>query len=309
MLDLTNRLQWRHLRLLHAIGQVRQLSAAAERMAISQPAASRMLAEIEAMTDQPLFERTPNGLLPRPIGEILIVHAGVLIRGLATAVNEVSTFDQGRTGAVRIGAVTGAAVAHVVPAVQALMIEAPEAEVHVDVGPSDMLIAGLLNGDFDFVLSRIPEGNDSRVMDVKPGKVEIVKFMMRDDHPLLGQTNYRLCDLAGYNWVVQAPGTPMRQAVQEAFIANGINLPPQIVNTSSLLVMIAYLQSSNFITPVSSEVSELFKSTGSGGLQTIQTTESIIVSPYHLIRRKNFEQIPVAQRFGEILEEKLGTSS
>ncbi len=53
MQHLINRLQCRHLRLLNAINELGQLSAAAERLSITQPAASRMLADVEAMVEQP----------------------------------------------------------------------------------------------------------------------------------------------------------------------------------------------------------------------------------------------------------------
>ena len=104
------RLQLRHFRLIHAIAELGQLSHAADRLAITQPAASRVLAEIERLVGQRVFERHPKGMKPTAIGEVMARHAGVLLSGLEQAAGEMEAFRRGRSGTVRVGAVTGAAV-------------------------------------------------------------------------------------------------------------------------------------------------------------------------------------------------------
>lgn len=301
MEDLINRLQWRHLRLIHAIDEFGQLSVAAERLVITQPAASRMLAEVETMVGQPLFQRNPKGMTPTPIAEVLIRHAGSLLRGLTATVNEVDAFGAGKTGTVRVGSVTGAAVAYVVPAIQALKQDARGADVYVDVGHSESLMDGLLNGDYDFILSRIPHDLDTRLFEIMRGRVETVEFLVRTGHPLLDITTATLEDLRGYSWVIQAQGTPMRQSVEESFIARGIALPDEIVNTTSLLVTIAYLQTSDSISPVSSEVADLLRRSEAGGIRTIKLRQSIIIAPYHLIQRKRHVTSPLAGRLRDLV--------
>ena len=301
MQDLISRLQWRHIRLIYAIGEHGQLSVAADRLSITQPAASRMLAEVEAMVGQKLFERHPKGMVPTSIAEVLIPHATSLLRGLAATASEVGAFSSGKTGTVRVGSVTGAAVAYVVPAIQSLKQDAKGAEVYVDVGPSDTLMEGLMNGDYDFILSRIPPDLDARQFEILQGRVEIVEFLVRPSHPVLKIDQPSLEDLDGYNWVIQPSGTPMRQAVEEAFIAQAIALPEEIVNTTSLLVMIAYLQTSDSVSPVSSEVADMIRKSGAGGMKTIAVRQSIIISPYHLIQRKSGIASPLAHRLRDLV--------
>lgn len=305
MPDLVSQLQWRHLRLIHAIDEQGQLSAAADRLSITQPAASRMLAEIEAMVGQRLFDRNPKGMVPTAIADVLIRHAASLLRGLTATATEVSAFSSGKTGTVRVGAVTGAAVAYVVPAIQRLKQDASRADVHIDVGPSTALMDGLLNGDHDFILSRIPPELDTRRFEIMQGRVETVEFLVRTGHPLTGIVRPSLKDLAGYSWVIQASGTPLRQAVEESFIANAIALPDEIVNTTSLLVMIAYLQTSDSISPISSEVAGLIRGSGAGGMKTVTVRQSIIISPYHLIQRKSGITSPLAQRLRDMVIDAL----
>jgi DNA-binding transcriptional LysR family regulator len=305
MQDLINRLQWRHLRLIHSINEYGQISIAADRLSITQPAASRMLAEVEAMVGQRLFIRNPKGMEATAIAKVLIRHAASLLRGLAATATEVNAFSLGKTGTVRVGSVTGAAVAYVVPAIQALKQDAKGADVHIDVASSAALMEGLLNGDYDFILSRIPPDLDARRFEVMQGRVETVEFLVRPGHPLILTERPNLTHLAGYSWVIQASGTPMRQAVEESFIAHKIALPDEIVNTTSLLVMIAYLQTSDSISPISSEVAELIRRSGAGGMKTITVRQSIIISPYHLIQRKAGITSPLAHRLRDLVIDSL----
>ena len=309
MKDIQNKLQLKHFRLLHSIHVCGQLALAAERLFMTQPAASRMLGEIERVVGQSVFTRHPKGMSATPIGEVLARHAAGLLKGLDEAIREVKAFQAGRVGAVRIGAVTGAAVGFVVPAVQELKKAISGVDIHIDVAPSDVLIAGLLEGNYDFVLARIPAGIDARQFIVLSGQVEIIKFLVRDSHPLAHQHNHALGDLAGYEWVIQASGTPIRQAVEQAFISQGIPLPQEIVNTTSLLVMIAYLASSNAIAAISREVADLLGPTAVGAkLAALSMCEPIIIHPYHLISRKNQIISPLAMHLRELVFAAMGTS-
>lgn len=302
MHNLANRLRLKDFRLILTIQQAGQLALAAERLAMTQPAASRMLAGIERALGTPVFIRHPKGMTPTAVGEVLVRNAIGLLNGLDQTVSEVNAVGAGRAGTARVGAVTGGAVAFVVPAVQELKKTAAGADIHVNVAPSDSLIDGLLNGAFDFVLSRIPSGTDARQFTIRRGRVEVIRFLMREGHPVAGRGPVELSELAGYEWVVQAPHSPMRQAVEEAFVAQGITLPCEIVNTTSLLVMIAYLVSSQAISPISHEVAELLgRDTFGSKLVTVDLKEPIIIYPYHMISLKNQVMSPLATRLRELV--------
>ncbi len=50
-----NRLQPKHMNLIRSIAELGQLSLAAQELALTQPAASRMLGEIERYVGSPIF--------------------------------------------------------------------------------------------------------------------------------------------------------------------------------------------------------------------------------------------------------------
>lgn len=299
---LQNRLQLKDFRLIRAIYETGQLAIAAERMSLTQPAASRMLASIERLVGMTLFVRHPKGMTATPAGEILARNAAGLLNGLEQTLQEVTAVTSGKSGSVRVGSVTGGAVAFVVPAIQKLKANVGSADIYVDVAPSDILIQGLIDGEYDFVLSRLPPGTDSRQFNILTGRVEIIRFLVREGHPLAGEKKLRLGDLSDYEWLMQAPRTPLRHAIEEAFLSQGLPSPQETVNTTSLLVMISYLTTSDAIAPITQEVVELIGPKVFGGrVAALDVADSVVVTPYHLISRKHQLMSPLATRLRELV--------
>lgn len=299
---LQNRLQLKDFRLIRAIYETGQLAIAAERMSLTQPAASRMLASIERLVGMTLFVRHPKGMTATPAGEILARNAAGLLNGLEQTLQEVSAVTSGKAGSVRVGSVTGGAVAFVVPAIQKLKADAGAADIYIDVAPSDVLIQGLIDGEYDFVLSRLPPGTDARQFNILTGRVEIIRFLVREGHPLASRKKLRLADLADFEWIMQAPHTPLRHAIEEAFVSQGIASPRETVNTTSLLVMISYLTTSDAISPITQEVVELLGPKVFGGrVASLDVVDSVVVTPYHLISRKHQVMSPLASRLRELV--------
>lgn len=297
-------LQFRDLRLILAIAQTRQLGLAAERLGLAQPAASRLLAAIERRLGAPLFHRRPKGMAPTAIGEVVARHAVDLLGGVERALQEVAAVQIGHAGSVRVGAVTGGAVAFLAPALRALKAHASGADVYVDVTQSEKLIEGVQNGDYDFVLSRLPGGVDTHRLTIRRAQTELVQFLVRAGHPLDHDRNVELAELATYEWVVQAPHAPIRSTIEDAFVSRGVPLPNDFVNTSSLLMMVAYALTSDAIAPASREVVDTLRAVGSG-LRPLAMREAIVLDPYYFIKRKDRVASPMALNLEAIVMERI----
>ena len=293
-------LHLKHLRLIAAIAQHRQMSLAADALGMTQPAASRTLAEAEARVGVPLFERHPKGMLLTDAGEGLARRARNILDELNDAADEVERLRLGRGGIVRIGAVTGAAVGYVVPAIRALKTQSPEAEVHVEVGISEELISGLLALRHDMILGRVPLRMALAGLSMQRARGERVQIVASADHAAAGQDKVSLVDLAASEWVMQGPGAPIRRAVEEAFLNLGAPLPGNVTNTASLLMALAQLRSPAVVTPVSQEVAHLL-TTWRSDLVILPVREPILVDPYSLITLRDRRLSPVAVRCHALL--------
>ncbi|OIQ68111.1 HTH-type transcriptional regulator GbpR [mine drainage metagenome] len=301
---LAARLQVKHLRLIAAITDQRQLSLAAAALAITQPAASRMLAEIEGLTGTPLFERHPRGMTLTTVGEGLARHARNILDEVAEAADEVEKLRLGHGGVVQIGAVTGAAVGYVVPAIRRLKSVAPEVELHVQVSTSDDLIKGLMSMHHDMVLGRLPPGARLGDFNVQRALGERVRIVTNAANPFAGRAEVSRGELSGSEWVMQGPGAPIRQAIDEAFLDLAVAAPRNVTNTASLLVTLALLREREVVTPVSQEVASLLTGTHSN-LVELTIREDIRVAPYSLVTLKTRRLSPAAARCRDLLSEVL----
>ncbi len=298
------RLSLKHLRLIAAIAEHRQLSVAASVLSITQPAASRSLAEVEAMVGAALFERHPRGMRATLPGEGLARRARLILDEVGRAAEEVGQLRQGRGGVVRIGTVTGAAVGYVVPAIRQLMATAPGVEIHVEVATSDELAAGLSAMRLDIMLGRIPAAARPGDFAVQRAGGERVRLIAGAGHRLAGQARVALADLAGDAWIMQGPGAPIRRAVEDGFLDQGLAPPARVINSASLLVTLAMLREDDVVTPVSQEVAGLL--TGAqGNLVILPFGPEITVAPYSLVTLRNRSLSPAAARCHALLSQAL----
>ncbi|GGF57760.1 DNA-binding transcriptional regulator, LysR family [Mameliella alba] len=284
-MDIARRIKPAHLDLVLKIAETQQLQLAAQAVAISQPAASRILAEIETNIGSPLFVRHPKGMVMSQAGEVFVRHARVILAEVRTLEDELRHIQSGDLGEVRVGSVTGPAVGVLMPAVQAVQQDSPDLEISVDVAPSRVLIRDLEEGRYDFVLGRIPPGHDSRLFRVHPARTEVVALLVHDTHPLASRQDVEVSELTGYPWVMQERGMPIRESVEAAFHTAGVAIPPRVLNSSSLLVALAQVARVQAIVPQSNEVKELLVHSDIGAsLTALQLRRSIVVPPYFVLR-------------------------
>lgn len=297
---LDHRLTLKQLRLIAAIAEHRQLSLAAQALALTQPAASRALAEVERLCGGPVFERHARGMTVTPLGELMVRRARNVLEEIGEAAAEIARYNAGRGGIVRIGAVTGGAIGTVVPVVQRLRRDAPDAEVHLEVAMSRPLVHDLVALRLDFVLARLPPEANAADFEAVRASEERIDIVAAASHPLARRAEVGLAELGGQDWVMQAPGAPIRLAIEEALLAQGARPPTRVTNTSSLLVTIAMLATSRAVAPVSREVAGLIAAPGSGFV-ALPLRERLVVAPYALLSLRHRRLSPLAQRCREMV--------
>src|SRR5215813_12672848 len=97
------RLKLRDLNILLAVAKERSMSKAAAVLAISQPAVSKSIAEMEFMLKAPLPERTPRGIEPTPYGHALIKRSLAVFDELRQSVKDIESLLDPTVGELRIG--------------------------------------------------------------------------------------------------------------------------------------------------------------------------------------------------------------
>jgi DNA-binding transcriptional LysR family regulator len=290
-------LKLNHLRMIVAIEDSGQISAAAEALNISQPAASRMLAEMESILKTPLYERVARGVVLTTFGAALARRARKIMLELREVSREIGELKSGKGGSVFIGAVTAPAMSLVVPAIKEVRTAFPGIEVNIQVETSNVLARELLAARHDFIISRIPDDLNPRLFEVQEIGVERACLIVRSGHPLLKNPTTSLSDLPLFDWVFQPPGTLLRRTIEDLFLAHSVPLPENIVNTSSLLLTCAIICQTNAIAPIAIDVAQFLATQQSkaADVRVLPIDFEINVRPYSLITAKERALPPSAR--------------
>ncbi|TIX04015.1 MAG: LysR family transcriptional regulator, partial [Mesorhizobium sp.] len=142
-------LSLRHMRMIAALDDHGRVSAAAQVMNISQPAASRMIAEMEAVLDVKLCERLPRGITLTPYGKALARRA----RSILLEMREIRRIY-------------------------------PRIEITMQVETSNVLARELIATRHDFIIARIPDDLNPRLFEARVIGVEKACLIVRRGHPL-----------------------------------------------------------------------------------------------------------------------------
>lgn len=300
-------LRFSQLRLMVALADSGQISAAAAQLAMTQPAASRLLGELEKAVRTKLYERHPRGISLTDAGRLLASRARIVLRQLDDAQRELDQMTSGARGLVRIGTVTGPGLEIVLPTIRELRVTYPEIELAVQVDTSDKLGEALLSHELDFYLGRLPEGIDPMSVILRPVGPEPLSLIVRSGHPLEKRRNIPLADCLAFDWVFQAPGGLLRRTTETYLQEKGLDPPARILSTSSLLLTLALISETNAIAPVATSVANFYaaKSGLGGNIGILDAAHDIKVSAFSLIRRREGEPTPATRRVLGLVEAKI----
>ncbi len=249
-----SRLKTRHLVLLGELGEHRSIMHAANAAHMTQPAASKLLTELEHLLGTPLFERLPRGVTPTPYGEIMIRRARAALAEMNLAHQEVMTLLSGLSGRVAVGTVLTPATGLLPAAVLRLKSQYPKLHVAIEVDTSKSLLARLRSGQLDMMVGRILEPEAAEELNFEPLSDEPHCIFARAGHPLLTRDDLSLADLAGAGWILPAEGSILRDRLTALFLSAGLDLPEHTIEATSLPMITHLLAQSDMVVALPPEV-------------------------------------------------------
>jgi DNA-binding transcriptional LysR family regulator len=287
------RLKTRQLMLLIAIGDEGNIHRAAEILNMSQPAASKLLKDLEDVLGISLFERLPRGMRPTWYGETMIRHARIALSSLAQAGSELEALKTGRFGEVSVGAITGPAVSLIPQAVAIVAREHPDLRLQLAVESSDVLVERLTQCKLDIMVGRLLEAHDKTNLSYERLADEPVCAVVRPGHPMLSNSSLTLRHLEQADWIVPPMGSVLRHRFELMFQEAGLGIPPHLIETSSLLFITKMLQQSDFVAVVPTDVARYYASYGMIAMLPIQL--SCTMEAFGIIMRKDWLLSPAAK--------------
>lgn len=299
-----------HLRLLAALAETGQVGSAAAQVAITQPAASRLLADLERIVGTPLYARHARGVVLSTAGEALARQADRMLRQLDVTNAEIAQMERGVRGRVSIGSVTGPALDLVLPTLRRTRAQHPEIELAILVETSDVLAEKLLAGEIDLYLGRHVGNVDGRALSLDPVAPEPLTLIARRDHPLTRLADPQLIDCLDYDWVLQPPGGLMRRTFELYLLEQGYALPQRVVDTSSMMMTLAIVGETDSIAPFARSAANFFGAQQRLGssITSLPIRLDVLVSTYSVVTRRHDPLPPASARVHAILQETIAQS-
>jgi len=242
-----SRLKIRQITLLAHLDEERSVLRAAKALGMTQPAASKQLKEMEDALQVQLFERHARGIVPTSSGEILVRHARSILSEIDLAQQELATLHSGLSGQASLGTVTTPAANLVPAAILLLKQRHPGLLVNVELDHSRPLLAGLLQGQLDVLVARIPDAVAAEHLQFEPLCDERHAVLIGAQQPLARQAEVRLEDLLEHQWILPPRGSVLRERLDGLFMQRGLPLPANIIQTQSLPVITHLLRTSEAV--------------------------------------------------------------
>ncbi|MFM0325077.1 LysR substrate-binding domain-containing protein [Caballeronia glebae] len=244
---LVNRLKFKHLALLVALDDARNLHQAAEAINVAQPSASRMLADIEEAFGFLLFERNARGMQPTPLGTAALAYARRSLADLTRFADDLDAKRRGGHGQLTVGAIMGAAPDVLAMAVTELKSERPLLNVRILGETSDQVVQLLHRREVDLALGRLTTPLQHNDFDFEPLAREAMRLVVRAGHPLAGKTELALDMLVGWPWILQPITSPARGLFEDELARAGLTTPADIVECASIFATLQLLQNSEAV--------------------------------------------------------------
>jgi DNA-binding transcriptional LysR family regulator len=287
-----------HLAIFHAVAEEGNLTRAAERLHVSQPAVSKQLRELEKNLGMALFHRLSKGVRLTEGGELLAGYARDIFALEAEAEHALSELRGLERGRLTVGASTTIGTYLLPPVFARFQQSYPRIELNLEIANTEEIQRRLLDDSIDLALS---EGH-VHAPDLQAEVVawdEIVAIAP-PDHPLSNALKVTAQMLYEYSFVAREMGSGTRAVTEVALQEKGIVLQPAMSLGSSEAVKRAVVTGAGWAL-LSRLAIELELQTGA--LVIVPIEDLAIQRPLHRLRQRGKYESRAAREFVRMLRQ------
>lgn len=246
-------LSYRHLHSSVVLAECRNMTIAADRLGVTQPAVHRSLRELEHIVGQHLFERHYRRMVPTEGCELLHRFFSLSLAELRHCASELLEQQGTISGRVKIGILPLLQTVIVPQAIAALSSQHRGLQFTIVDGSYEYLLAALRSGELELMVGalRSPPPLDDVIE--APLFEDELSIVARGNHPLRRLPKLGMKELAAAGWVVPPKGTLIRDYFERMFARRRIALPNDLIEASSLAAIRALLLESERLTIISRE--------------------------------------------------------
>jgi DNA-binding transcriptional LysR family regulator len=292
------RLKLRDLHILLAVVQRGSMAKAAAELAISQPAISKAISEMEHMLGLRLLDRSRNGIQPTVYGRALVQRGVAIFDELKQGVEELEFLADPTKGELNIGS-TESIAAGLLPAVID-RFSRQHSGVHLNVVQaviSTLHYRELRERSIDLLLGRIPANFAEHDLEADVLFNDQVVVVAGQQSRWARARGLTLADLANAPWILPPADTLPGSLAVDLFRAAGLDMPAAPITTLSIHLCCQLTASGHFVTTLPTSILR-FNGTKLA-LKVLPIRLPAQLRPVGVVTLKNRTPNPVAQLFIE----------
>ncbi|MBS5149688.1 MAG: LysR family transcriptional regulator [Butyricicoccus pullicaecorum] len=207
-----------HLRVFAMVCQYKTMHAAAEKLNLSQPAISKIIADLEKYYDIQLFERINHRLYVTPMGETVHGYAMQILEMVQNMEDEINI--QGKHKHIRIGASVSVGTCLLPPIIQKLQQNQITYEVTIH---NTSKIEQMVN-EYMLDLALVEGQVDNPNLIAKPVREDELVLVVRAAHPLACKRQVVYADLEQYPFITREDGSSRRNQLELHLQQEGVRI-------------------------------------------------------------------------------------
>jgi DNA-binding transcriptional LysR family regulator len=253
------KLKFRHLEVFLALHETRNITTAATRLHMTQPALSHWLADLESVVGHPLFLRSRR-LELTSVGEVFRGHAERMLGEVYRTDAELKAVDSGMNGRLHIG--SGLPRVLLPSTIARLQDERPGIFVSVVEAPFAVLLDMLAHRSIDVIIGALGAQALQTGLATEPLISETIKIVVRKGHPCLDLGTSCWKELIRYPWILPPSGSEMRMTFDAAFAAQRTAPPTPCVEAGSSIRAQLLMGERNYLSIFLSSELQLYRQMG-----------------------------------------------
>lgn len=287
-----------HLEVFIAVCQEKTMHAAAEKLNLSQPSISKIIADLEKCYHIKLFERINHRLYLTPIGETMLDHALHILELFHHMEDDINIY--GQTNHIRIGGSASVGIYLLPPVIQRLTQQ--ELPVSYDVTINNTTKIEQLINDYELDLALVEGYIDNPNLIVHDIAEDELVLAVAATHPLAGKSDVTYQDLEQYPFVTREDGSSKRNQMELHLQKLGLKLTSNYVCSSAEAVKHALMYTNSIASLSRMVIAEEIKR----GVLTILPIDGMqIKRSIRLIYHKNKYISPAMKAFIKVLKEHI----
>lgn len=235
------------LHILLAVAQTGSMAKAASELAVSHPAVSRAIRDLEHTLGVQLLERNPRGVTLTDYGRAMIERSHAAFDELRQGVKDIESLADPTSGEVRIGTTPPLAASFLSAVIDRLVRRHPRMVFQVVVDDGEPQRRNLSERRVDLLIFRRAPVFENRELTFEPLFESPYVVVAGRESPWVRRRRIALRDLVGETWALPAPDRSFGPFVADMFRASGLPVPRATVVATALEMRANLLRTGRYL--------------------------------------------------------------